>query len=219
MESRDRLSTSPSIVPYSVKGKLSTSVQVHYAKQLSSFSNTFYGERGLIALRLAALQNEQKTAQLLLQNHQLSEGLSQIVSDVTRSSRQAVSVSAAEATQIGQVMTQVTWGVVIASVIISLLLIFLFVIRHLNRRLKRLSQSMDDLSKGNLDVKVEDTSSDAIGRMARSLEVFRQSALQVEALTREKEENDRRLETEKKASLIKICPMILKIRSGTFWKM
>ncbi|WP_417793986.1 methyl-accepting chemotaxis protein [Terasakiella pusilla] len=179
-------------------------IAAYYAKQLSSFSNTFYGERGLIALRLAALQNEQKTAQLLLQNHQLSEGLSQIVSEVTRSSRQAVAVSAAEATQIGQVMTQVTWGVVIASVIISLLLIFLFVIRHLNRRLKRLSQSMDDLSKGNLDVKVEDTSSDAIGRMARSLEVFRQSALQVEALKREKEENDRRLETEKKASLIKM---------------
>jgi methyl-accepting chemotaxis protein len=179
-------------------------VASYYKKQLLFFSDFFESEKGLINLRLTALKNEQNIDQLTIQNHTLSEQLSKIVSDLTVSSRQEVAKSADQATQIGAAMIKVTWVVIIASIAISLALIFFFVIRHLNRRLRILSQGMDSLSKGNLEIEIHDNSMDAIGRMARSLEIFRQNALQVETLKKEKEENDRRAEEEKKVSLIKM---------------
>lgn len=179
-------------------------VAQYYKKQLDIFIDFFDGEKGLINLRFRALDNEQKIDQLTQQNHTLSTQLSQIVSDLTISSRQEVSKSAGQATKIGEAMTKVIWVVVIASLVISFALIFFFVIRHLNRRLRILSQGMDELSQGNLEIEIDDPSTDAIGRMAQSLEFFRQNALQVEALKQEKEESDRRAEEEKKASLIKM---------------
>ncbi len=179
-------------------------VAKYYKEQQDKFQPFFYDKKGMMALRLSGLEKENQINELTEQNRLLSDSLNKIITDLTVSSRQEVKKSAHEATNIGLLMNKVTWIVVISSAIVSFVLIYFFAIRHLNRRLSSLRDLMTQLSQGNHAIEIRDKSSDAIGRMARTLDIFRQNALKVETLQTEKEEQDRRAEAEKKESLAKL---------------
>jgi methyl-accepting chemotaxis protein len=176
-------------------------IATYYKKEQAKYQEYFYGQKGMLKLRLSELDNKQKIASLSGQNIILSKNLTEVISKLTISSRQGVEQSAQNATQIGLLMNKVTWIVVIFSVLISFGLIYFFAIKHLNRRLSNLRSLMTELSEGNLNIEINDKSTDAIGRMAQTLEIFRQNALEVSSLQKEKEQQDRKVEQEKKESL------------------
>ncbi len=83
-------------------------------------------------------------------------------------------------------LTGIRNGMLLAAVaLLSLAAVagFLFA-RSITRPMSRLTATMDDLAQGNLEVEVKGTErSDELGQMARSVLVFKENALKVDAMT------------------------------------
>ncbi|NVJ93600.1 MAG: hypothetical protein HWE34_18185 [Methylocystaceae bacterium] len=159
---------------------------------------------GLAKLRQDELEVEAEIQTLLDNNKTLSDNLSSRISDLTKDENQKVIKSSEQAHKVGQEMNDVIWMVVVISVLITCAIIYFFVIKHLNRRLGNLQTSMVALSKGELDISLSDPYDDAIGRITKTAEIFRQNALHIESLQKEKEEQEARAQAERKQSLMEL---------------
>jgi len=71
-------------------------------------------------------------------------------------------------------------GVVLLAVLCSILILVFYVDRRIVRRLKSLSDNMFSIAGGDLQGEIVDPAQDEIAQMARALEVFRKTALEVE---------------------------------------
>jgi methyl-accepting chemotaxis protein len=81
-----------------------------------------------------------------------------------------------------QIQVAVIGGLVI--LLVSLSVILLTSLAIVRRPIARLSQTMEQLSRGNLDVSVRDTERrDEMGAMARTVEVFRENAIKVQDMS------------------------------------
>ena len=159
---------------------------------------------GLAKLRQDELEVEAEIQTLLDNNKTLSDNLSSRISDLTKDENRKVIKSSEQAHKVGQEMNDVIWMVVVISVLITCAIIYFFVIKHLNRRLGNLQTSMVALSKGELDISLSDPYDDAIGRITKTAEIFRQNALHIESLQKEKEEQEARAQAERKQSLMEL---------------
>ncbi len=78
-------------------------------------------------------------------------------------------------------------GIAVFSLIASLLISVLYVGRSLVRRLVTLSDTMQELSNGNLHVDISTRGSDEIASMAKTVRVFKEAALEKEKLQEDAE--------------------------------
>ncbi len=76
--------------------------------------------------------------------------------------------------------TGIVLGSALLSLLSSILIVWLYVDRNLLARLAGLSHSMLAIAAGNLRVALPETGGDEIGRMAKALRVFRDTAIEVE---------------------------------------
>ncbi len=140
------------------------------------------GGGGIIPLRqegLLRLEREQEalakartaSSLLLAEVNKLVTGISDEAVNVSNASR-----SAAQTGLLLLVMLNIT------SVTGAFLIGWLFVGRHLVRRLVGLATAMRSMAGGNLEVPVEVKGSDEVTDMAKALEVFRRHALEVQRL-------------------------------------
>ena len=70
----------------------------------------------------------------------------------------------------------------IVSISGAVLLGWLLVQRRLIRRLERISNQMQEMADGNLEIAVDTRGNDEIAQLANALEVFRNNALEVQRL-------------------------------------
>ncbi|WP_366655080.1 methyl-accepting chemotaxis protein, partial [Fodinicurvata sp. EGI_FJ10296] len=93
-------------------------------------------------------------------------------------------------------------AIAVAGVLVSALIAWLYVGRSIVRRLTGLASSMNDLADGRLDVAIDERGRDEIAGMARSLAVFRRTAIEVEdANKRAADERERASEERRQARL------------------
>src|SRR5213076_3284656 len=86
--------------------------------------------------------------------------------------------------------TMVMIGLGVATLIGSILFVWLYVGRNILRRISNLQRSMQVLSSGDLESDIYQTPhQDEIGVMADSLQVFRESMLQSRALSAEQDKD------------------------------
>jgi signal transduction histidine kinase/methyl-accepting chemotaxis protein len=71
-------------------------------------------------------------------------------------------------------------GVVLLAILCSILIVWLYVDRRIVRRLKLLSDNMSSIAGGDLQHRIVDPGHDEIAQMADALEVFRETAIDVE---------------------------------------
>jgi methyl-accepting chemotaxis protein len=82
----------------------------------------------------------------------------------------------------------------------------LMVGRGISRPITRIAERMDALAGGDLQVEVPHTHyKDEVGALARSLQVFKDNAIRMEEMRREREEADARAAAERRAALLEMA--------------
>ena len=137
---------------------------------------------GVLGLRRETLERLERETEALEDGREASTMLladmERLVGEVNR---QAVAVNAEsqEAATTGMVLLV---ALTLVSVVGAVLIGWLFVGRHLIRRLVDLAGNMRDMAGGDLEVPVTVTGNDEVTDMANALEVFRRYALEVQRL-------------------------------------
>ena len=140
------------------------------------------GAGGLLEVRQEELELLRQQRALLDRNREIATSLVVEVEGLVsglRSSTQLAAVSSAEAIRTA---IQRLLGLNLVAMAGAVLIGWLFVGRHLLRRLRNLSSTMQNMAGGNLEKEVEVEGSDEVADMAQALEVFRRHALEVQRL-------------------------------------
>ena len=137
---------------------------------------------GVLALRRETLERLERETEALDDGREASTRLlADMETLVAEVNRQAVAVNtqSQDAATTGMVLLV---ALTLLSVVGAVLIGWLFVGRHLIRRLVELAGSMRDMAGGDLEVPVTVTGNDEVTDMANALEVFRRYALEVQRL-------------------------------------
>ncbi len=156
------------------------------------------GDAPLVALRVRELEVNAAITEQVAAAATRSDALTALVAEVSNRAVADAATATVQANHHARIMQQVTTGLAVGSVILSLLIIVFFVIRHLNRRLNAMQTVMSRLADGDLAVTIPPATNDAIGRMAAAAERFRQNATRIQSMEEERKEADRRAEAEKR---------------------
>ena len=139
-------------------------------------------EEGVFALREETLERLQRETQALDDGREAStlllEDMEKLVAEVNREAV-TVNTESQDAATTGIVLLA---ALTLVSVVGAILIGWLFVGRHLIRRLVDLARNMRDMAAGDLEVPVDVTGNDEVTDMANALEVFRRYALEVQRL-------------------------------------
>ena len=149
--------------------------QVAIIKELSE------GENGLAALRKRELELIVEAEDLLNTNADLSAELVNSVVALVATAKADIDTAKSDATAVKERNTRILQAVSVASVLFSILIGWLYVSRNLIQRLVALSRSMLSIAGGDLKVALPSPrNNDEISQMARALEGFRDTAVEVE---------------------------------------
>jgi len=154
-------------------------------------------------VRAAARTNDDKTAQSLLRDavptfRRIDAALTTLVDQ----QNDDFAADASEAATRAAVVTRTMIVVTLVGVALALTLSLLIIRIQVTRPLKAMARLMETLAGGQLELAVEGIDRrDEIGAMARSVEVFKQNALEVRRLEAEQTEQARRSEDDRRSFL------------------
>jgi adenylate cyclase len=138
------------------------------------------GPEGLPAARERELQAVGRGERMLAENAALSRGLTEAVDRLVAGAKADIAAAGTESRRVRQLSTAVLGAIVLASLLSSALIVWLYVDRQLIGRLKALAGAMLQIAGGELKVPLPAAGEDEIGRMADALRVFRDTAVEVE---------------------------------------
>ncbi len=119
-----------------------------------------------------------------LQNSQaLGAEIVEVVESIVGQYSLAAVEMAAEATEVTKTSSTLLLIINVISITGAVLIGWIFVERRLIRRLGIVSQQIQRIASGNLEIPIEISGNDEIGELAKALEVFRQNALEVQRLS------------------------------------
>jgi methyl-accepting chemotaxis protein len=93
----------------------------------------------------------------------------------------------------------------LASVLIVVLIAWLYVGRNVSGRITRLSSAMREIADGRLDAQVDTRGADEIAAMARTVQVFRDNGLEMLRLQAEQEALKANAENDRRAVMLKLA--------------
>ncbi|SCW33210.1 HAMP domain-containing protein [Rhizobium mongolense subsp. loessense] len=163
-----------------VTSEIDEKLRTRFRQRVDEFEGLIDGPKSIARARedeLALLANGGK---LLAENAQLSRNLTVAVDRLVAAANRDITEAGREATIVQRYGTGVVLGSAILSLLSSVLIVWLYVDRNLLARLSGLSQSMLAIAGGNLRAPLPATGRDEIGRMAKALLLFRDTAVEVE---------------------------------------
>ncbi len=164
-------------------------------KQVTIIEGLTAGPNSLLQVRKDELAVIAQAEKLLAVNVRLSKFLTSRVDFLVDGANSEIEKANLQAAEIQTLNRNVLIGVVVLSLVSSILIVWLYVGRNLIARLTALSDSMLAIAGGNLRAPLPTPrGDDEISRMAKALVVFRDTAIEVEESNlREIEEARRRL--------------------------
>jgi methyl-accepting chemotaxis protein len=155
------------------------------------------GKTGVFNLRQKELDASEYGQTILEETRKLNVGLGISVQQLVDGVQKATDASTWQARQEISFATTVMLGLGVATLIGSILFVWLYVGRSILRRLRSLQRSMQLLSDGDLESPIyESHQDDEIASMANALQVFRESMIEGRALSAE-QDKDRIAKTER----------------------
>ncbi len=133
-------------------------------------------------LRSRELAVNDELSALLLENRTLGIDIVARVESVVNDSSLAAGEMTSKAAAVTATSTRLLVAFNIVSISGAVLLGWLLVQRRLIRRLERISNQMQEMADGNLEIAVDTRGNDEIAQLANALEVFRNNALEVQRL-------------------------------------
>ncbi len=166
---------------YEVSLVVSKEAKRRLAKQVAILEGLTVGPKSLSQIRKDELAVIVQAEKLLADNVRLSKFLTNRVGFLVNSAVSEIEKANLQAAAIQTLNRNILIGVAALSLVASLLIVWLYVGRNLIARLTALSDSMLAIAGGHLRSPLpEPGSDDEIGRMAESLVVFRNTAIEVE---------------------------------------
>jgi signal transduction histidine kinase/CheY-like chemotaxis protein len=160
--------------------ELEPSLQGRFLERVRELGALVEGPEGVPAARERELDALGRGERLLAENADLSRGLTASVDRLVAAAETDIATAGVEARGVRRLSTGVLAAVVLASLVSSALIVWLYVDRNLVRRLQALAGSMLKLAGGDLAAPLPAAGGDEIGRMAEALRVFRDTAVEVE---------------------------------------
>ena len=133
-------------------------------------------------LRSRELAVNDELSALLLENQTLGIDIVARVESVVNDSSLAAGEMTSKAAAVTATSTKLLLAFNIVSISGAILLGWLLVQRRLILRLERISNQMQEMADGNLEIAVDTRGNDEIAQLANALEVFRNNALEVQRL-------------------------------------
>jgi class 3 adenylate cyclase/PAS domain-containing protein len=166
---------------YEVCQGVSKRSQRRLYKQVTILEGLTVGPKSLSQVRKDELAVIGEAEELLAVNVRLSKFLTYTVDFLVNRANAEIEEANLQAAAIQTLNRNILIGVVVLSLVSSFLIVWLYVGRNLIARLTALSDSMLAIAGGNLRAPLpEPGSGDEIGRMAESLVIFRDTAIEVE---------------------------------------
>jgi class 3 adenylate cyclase/HAMP domain-containing protein len=166
---------------YEVSLVVSKLAKRRLAKQVAILEELTAGPNSLPQIRKNELVVIAQAEELLAVNERLSKFLTNRVSFLVNRANSDIEKANHQAATIQTLNRNILIGIAALSIVSSFLIVWLYVGRNLIARLTALSDSMLAIAGGNLRAPLpEPGSGDEIGRMAESLVVFRDTAIEVE---------------------------------------
>ncbi|MFQ5936379.1 MAG: ATP-binding protein [Acidiferrobacterales bacterium] len=151
------------------------------------------GPDSVLLARRRALEQIAVAERQIAENADLSSQLTAAVEQLVVRAKHDITNARGEALSVQYTGTIVLIAVVALSLISSALIVWLYVGRNLIARLTALSGSTQAIASGNLEASIPSAADDEIGRMAKALIVFRDTAAEVEETKRQVGEARQRL--------------------------
>ena len=139
------------------------------------------GEENLFGLRRDELANIEEGRRLLKINRDLVERLQGVIAEQVAGVNAQTIAAAQESHRSISRGKALLLAVAAVSLLVAVLVAWLYVGRNLVRRIRALDQSMREIAAGNLGAAVATGGSDEISEMAEAMEVFRDTAAEVQA--------------------------------------
>jgi class 3 adenylate cyclase/HAMP domain-containing protein len=166
---------------YEVSLVVSKRAKRRLARQVAVLEGLTQGPTSLSLIRKNELSVIAQAEELLAANVRLSKFLTNRVEFLVNSAKTDIEKANLQAAAIQVLNRNILIGIAALSLVSSFLIVWLYVGRNLIARLTALSESMLAIAGGNLRAPLpKPGSSDEIGRMAESLVVFRDTAIEVE---------------------------------------
>ncbi|RVE99281.1 HAMP domain-containing protein [Sinorhizobium meliloti] len=151
-----------------------------FQQLVDQFEALIDGQRSIPNLRNEELAVVAEGEKLVVENDELSRKLTLAVDRLVAAAKGDIAEAGSEAATVRRYGTGVVLGSALLSLLSSALIVWLYVDRNLLARLTGLSHSMLAIAAGDLRVPLPQTRGDEIGRMAKALRVFRDTAIEVE---------------------------------------
>jgi signal transduction histidine kinase len=163
-------------------------------KQLSGLQTAAAGAESISSWVRKAMAAKVESRRLVEENQMLSVRLKMAIDKLVAFSRLEIDGANAQAVRVQAVGQNVLLAVAALSLVSSFLIVWLYVGRRIVTRLTRLSSNMAVIAGGGRDLIIDTQGSDEVSAMGRAVEVFRQHAIERDALLAERAEAAARLE-------------------------
>ncbi len=163
-------------------------------KQLSGLQTAVTGAESIFSWVRKAMAAKVESRRLVEENQALSVRLKMAIDKLVAFSRLEIDGANAQAVRVQAVGQNVLLAVAALSLVFSFLIVWLYVGRRIVSRLTRLSSKMAVIAGGGRDLIIDTQGSDEVSAMGRAVEVFRQHAIERDALLAERAEAAARLE-------------------------
>jgi methyl-accepting chemotaxis protein len=147
------------------------------------------GKTGVFKVRQQELDADDFGQTILEETRKLNVGLGISVQQLVDGVQKETDAAAWQARQEISFGTMVMLALGVATLVGSILFVWLYVGRNILRRISNLQRSMQVLSSGDLSEVFQSHQQDEIGAMADSLQVFRESMIQSRALSAEQDKD------------------------------
>ncbi|MFD2205055.1 methyl-accepting chemotaxis protein [Kiloniella antarctica] len=196
----------------SMASPLSKLTQTQEVPQLTElFQNLLkLGSKGdlqdnIFKLRKAELTALNKSDEIMETTRQLAEALSGQISDLVTNTETDIAATAEENKASSQQTELIMIAIAAASLIISILIGWLYVVRSLLRRLMGLVSSMEQIANGDLTISILRNGNDEISKMGYALAALRNVSREAQDLKEEQELSQTRMEEEKRLNSQKLA--------------
>ncbi|MGA8760079.1 MAG: PAS-domain containing protein [Stellaceae bacterium] len=163
-------------------------------KPLDRLRSAVTGERSVFSWVRKVMAAKAESRRLVAENQTLSERLKTAVDKLVAFSRAEIVSANTEAARVQAVGRKVLLAVAALSLASSFLIVWLYVGRNIVSRLTQLSSNMAVIVGGGRDLVIDTEGSDEVSAMGRAVEVFRQNAIERDALLAERAAAAERLE-------------------------
>ena len=163
-----------------IASEFELSLRGRFLERVRELRTLAEGSEGLPAARQRELEALTRGERILAENAVLSRGLTEAVDRLVAGAELDIAAAGTESRRVRQVSTIALSTIVLASILSSTLIVWLYVDRRLIARLKALAGSMLRIAGGELHAPLPASGGDEIGRMAEALRVFRDTAVEVE---------------------------------------